>query len=66
MNIRKERVKGLFGAEKIDLSGVSVMLCDDVMTTGSTLNECAGLLKELGAESVTAAVCAVTLLEKNN
>lgn len=61
---RQERVKSLFYARKADLSGITVMLCDDVMTTGATIGECAGLLKQLGAESVISAVCAVTRLEK--
>lgn len=61
---RKERVKTLFYSGKVDLSGMTVMLCDDVMTTGATINECALLLKQLGAESVISAVCAVTRLEK--
>ena len=61
---RQERVKTLFYAGKADLSGMTVMLCDDVMTTGATINECAELLKRLGAECVISAVCAVTLLEK--
>lgn len=62
---RSERVKGLFYAKDkdTDLSGMRVVICDDVMTTGATVNECARLLKALGAESVIAAVCAVTRLD---
>lgn len=61
---RLERVKTLFYTGRKDLSGNTVMLCDDIMTTGATINECARLLKELGAESVCSAVCALTRLEK--
>ncbi len=61
---RQERVKTLFHAGNADLSGMTVMLCDDVMTTGATISECARLLKQLGAECVISAVCAVTRLEK--
>lgn len=60
---RSERVKGLFYTKNTDLSGMRVIICDDVMTTGSTVNECARLLKAIGAESVIAAVCAVTRLD---
>ena len=42
----------------VDLSGKTVLLCDDVITTGSTVDACAKLLKQLGAERViAAAVC---------
>lgn len=60
---RKERVKDLFYGSDTDLSGKTVILCDDVMTTGSTLNRCAELLKEMGAEKVIVCVCAVTRLK---
>lgn len=63
---RLKRVKGMFYAGNADLSGKTVMLCDDVMTTGATVNECARLLKEMGAERVYAAVCALTRLEKSS
>lgn len=61
---RHERVKTLFYTGKADLSGMTVMICDDVMTTGATISECAGILKNLGAECVISAVCAVTIFEK--
>lgn len=60
---RKERVKSLFYGGNINLSGKSVLLCDDVMTTGSTLNECAAILKNAGAEQVIVSVCALTRLD---
>lgn len=43
------------------LKGQTVLLCDDVLTTGNTLKRCASLLKEAGAEHVYAAVAAVRL-----
>ncbi|MBR3679584.1 MAG: ComF family protein [Oscillospiraceae bacterium] len=40
------------------LDGKTILLCDDIVTTGNTLRQCIGLLKECGAASVLAAVCA--------
>ena len=34
------------------LDGKCVMICDDIFTTGATLNSCSGLLKKLGANKV--------------
>ena len=61
--VREQRVKELFYVKKADLTGMTVLLCDDVMTTGATANECALLLKGLGAKAVIFAVCAVRELE---
>lgn len=60
---RRQNAKEMFFSESADLAGKTVLLCDDVMTTGATINECAGLLKKLGAEKVITAVCAVTEFE---
>lgn len=62
----EERVRNTesFFIRDCDLSGMRILLCDDVLTTGSTLDRCAGLLKEKGARSVTAAA-AVTTVPKN-
>lgn len=62
---RKERVKDLFYCCNYDLSGKTVVLCDDVMTTGSTVDRCAELLKEMGAAKVIVCVCAVTRFDKS-
>lgn len=62
---RAENVKHQFSTDsKISLENKNVILCDDVMTTGSTINYCAGLLKKMGAKSVTVAVCTVTKRSK--
>jgi ComF family protein len=59
---RTERMENLRGAfrlrRKIDVRGLRVLLIDDVLTTGSTLSECARVLKASGALSVHAATAA--------
>src|SRR5712692_6110808 len=59
---RSERMQNLRGAfrlrKKADVRNLRVLLVDDVLTTGSTLSECARVLKEAGARSVYAATAA--------
>lgn len=50
---RYENVKGVFKTD-CDLTGMNILLFDDVFTTGSTVNECAKMLKMAGAENVVA------------
>jgi phosphoribosylpyrophosphate synthetase len=45
-------------AEPGRVKGRSVIVVDDVMTTGTTLSECARVLKRAGAERVWAATAA--------
>ena len=50
---RRENVKGTFAVRKPDLvRGRTVLVLDDIMTTGSTLSECAKTLKEAAAAKV--------------
>lgn len=50
---RMENVKGIFALDpRFPVDGKKVILLDDVMTTGSTVNECARVLKKGGAKKV--------------
>jgi ComF family protein len=58
---RLRNVRGAFGlVGQPDLKGKTVILVDDVATTGSTLNECAKVLKKAGCEKVLCLVLART------
>lgn len=54
---KEERVKNLKGAFKVirvkDIKNKDVILIDDVMTTGATINECKDVLKKSGANKIT-------------
>ncbi len=54
---RIENVSDAFQCDS-DLSGMSILLIDDVITTGSTLNACAKVLKKQGAAGVDIAALA--------
>jgi competence protein ComFC len=59
---RAERMENLRDAFRLrkngDVRELRVLLIDDVLTTGSTLSECARILKHAGARSVYAATAA--------
>lgn len=56
---RAGNIRGSFAMRRIDLTGWSVWLVDDVKTSGATSRVCARLLKKAGAKSVSLAVMAV-------
>lgn len=45
-------------APHVDVRGKTLLLCDDVVTTGSTLSECARILRTAGVEKVYAVTLA--------
>ena len=59
---RDERMENLHNAfrlrKKADVRHLRVLLIDDVLTTGSTLSECARVLRRAGAVSIHAATAA--------
>jgi ComF family protein len=60
LKARRRNLRGAFNCRQ-DLAGLRVALVDDVMTSGSSLNELARAAKKAGAGSVTAWVVARTL-----
>ena len=56
---RKQNVQGCFLVKaKESFREKRVLLIDDILTTGQTASECARILKEAGARSVTLLACA--------
>lgn len=53
-----------FGINNCTLDGMKIILCDDVITTGSTADKCTELLKAKGAAEVYVAAGTTTKLEK--
>ncbi len=51
---RRTNVRGAFRYEGPKLQGKTVVVVDDVITTGATANECARMLKDAGARRVVA------------
>ena len=54
------------GNKQRDISGRTIILCDDIYTTGATLNACAACLKQMGAQRVYAVSIASTVQDKDN
>ncbi len=57
---RAMNISGSFSV-RADVSGKRVIIADDVFTTGSTMNECARVLREAGAEDVCGIAAAVVI-----
>lgn len=68
--VRKDRNKNIVGAFSVNpkhkhvLNGKSVILVDDVMTTGATIHECAKVLKQSGVRKIYVATIARTVMGK--
>ncbi len=63
---RQERQRNVSGVFRMStgfrsLNGRTVLLCDDIITTGSTLNECARVLLEAGASRVLCVTAAAVV-----
>ncbi len=61
---RRENVAGAFAANPQRVDNLSIILVDDVLTTGATLAACAGALRASGARSVHGLVLASAVLDK--
>lgn len=58
---RRENLKGVFSViAPQDIKGKTVVLIDDVFTTGATVNECSRTLKKAGAKGIYALTACVT------
>jgi len=57
---RRKNVLNAFALKSNTIENKTIILIDDVMTTGATINECARVLKNAGAEKVYSCVAAIT------
>jgi ComF family protein len=66
-NQRRENMRGAFAVSgATNVTGRSIVVVDDVYTTGTTLSECARVLQKAGAARVWAATVARTLKHASN
>lgn len=62
---RHKNLMNAFGVHKLKnhlCRGAQIIICDDVITTGTTVEECAKVLKQAGAQKITA----LALAQKND
>ncbi len=57
---RRRNVRNAFALKDERINNKNILLVDDVLTTGATINECARVLKQAGAKNVYACVAAIT------
>ena len=62
---RRGNVLGVYEADERLVQDKCILLVDDIETTGSTLNECAKVLKLRGADVVYALVACITLRRRD-
>ena len=56
---RTENVKDVYAVvDEVDLQGKAVIICDDILTTGNTMAECANVLFAAGAKQIIGATIA--------
>ena len=60
---RQRNVAQAFGARPREVAGCSVLLIDDILTTGATSQACTQALREAGASAVFVLAAAATPLE---
>ena len=58
INQRKNNVKSVYAVRQNKIKDKKILLIDDICTTGSTVNECAKVLKKAGAQNVIVATIA--------
>ena len=50
---RRKNLRNAFSVQpKVDIKDTAILLVDDVLTTGSTVNECAHVLRKAGAKRI--------------
>ena len=63
--LRKGNLTGAFDiVDKTKVAGRTVLLCDDVSTTGETLDECSKMLYLAGADKIYCSVIALTQIKE--